>query len=390
MKKIKIAITTNKMVMGGIEKCLIEMINSMHEEQYDITLFLKHNNGELINNIPKHVKKVVIFEENISNKKRIINEIKKLNIIKGFKIGFFTFLSSKTKNLAKSYKYICKTIDNIDEEFDIAISYSTPTSFSVVYTMDNIKAKKKAVWIHSDLNQYRDFLKKYENYYSKYDEIYSVSKLGCEKILNIFPNKLKSVSTFYNIISKNKIELLAKIGESFNDDYDGLRIVTVGRLSYEKGQDIIINIVKRLKIQGYNLKWYLIGDGEERINLENNIKINGLEEDIILMGNQDNPYKYIKDCDIYVQPSRQEGYCMTVAEARCLSKPMIITDFNGADEQIENMIDGIIVQREEEKIIDAIKLLINDEYLRDKFKKNLELKMVDTVDEIQKLNKLLI
>ena len=81
---------------------------------------------------------------------------------------------------------------------------------------------------------------------------------------------------------------------------------------------------------------------------------------------------------------------MTVAEARCLSKPMIITDFNGADEQIENMIDGIIVQREEEKIIDAIKLLINDEYLRDKFKKNLELKMVDTVDEIQKLNKLLI
>ena len=329
MKK-KVAIITNKMVMGGIEKSLIEMIKNMSVEEYDITLFLKYDGGELVNNLPKDINKIVIFKENLSNKNRFIYEIKKMNIITALKIGFYTIMSAKTKDFAKSYKYICKTIEKIDEEFDLAISYSTPTSFSVVYTIDNIKAKKKAIWIHSDLDKYKELIKKYENYYTKYDQIYSVSKLGCEKILQIFPEKLKSVSTFYNIISKDKIRRMSNIDKGFNDNYKGFRIVTVGRLSYEKGQDIIINIVKRLKLQGYDLKWYLIGDGEERINLENNIKINRLEEDIILMGNQDNPYKYIKDCDIYVQPSRQEGYCMTVAEARCLGIPMIITNFNGA------------------------------------------------------------
>lgn len=385
----KIAIATNKMVMGGIEKALLKMIDDMKEDEYEITLFLKSVGGELLDSVPTRVKKIIIFEENMTNKKRTIRLLKKKKFGKAFRVGFYTFLSSRTTNFAKSYKYICKTLDSIDEEYDLAISYSTPTAFSVVYTIDKIKAKKKAVWIHSDLDRYRGLIKYYKGYYSKYDQVYSVSKAGCKKIVDIFPGKIKAVSTFYNIISQSNIQLQAKKGDGFKDCYDGIRIVTVGRLSYEKGQDIVINIVKKLKSQKYNVRWYLIGDGEEYTTLEENIKDNNLEEDIVLMGNQDNPYGYIKDCNIYVQPSRQEGYCMTVAEARCLNKPIIITNFNGSDEQINNMKTGIIVERDEKQLIYAIKLLIDNKHIMEKFRSNLKLKQIDTEKEIDKLKQLL-
>lgn len=385
----KIAITTNKMIMGGIEKALLEMINNMREDEYEITLFLKSNGGELIDSVPSRVKKIIIFEENISTKNKIKRFIKRKQIIKAFKVGFYTLMSSRSTNFAKSYKYICKTLDRIDEEYDLAISYSTPTSFSVVYTIDKIKAKKKAVWIHSDLDRYKELIKDYEEYYAKYDQVYSVSNVGCKKIADIFPGKIKSVSTFYNIISQSNIQLQAEKGDDFKDYYDGIRIVTVGRLSYEKGQDIVINIVKELKLQEYNVRWYLIGDGEEYKSLEKNIKDNNLEEDIILMGNKENPYGYIKDCHIYVQPSIQEGYCMTVSEARCLNKPMIITDFNGSYEQINNMKTGIIVERDEKQLINAIKLLIDDKHIMEAFKNNLELNEVDTKKEMDKIKALL-
>ena len=124
-------------------------------------------------------------------------------------------------------------------EYDLAIAYHTPASFPVVYLMNNIKAKIKAAWIHSDVSQYERELHPYKDLYQKYDKIFCVSKYAMDKFIEMFPNLKEKTSVFYNILDKNKLRFNVNKDEGFNDKFDGTRILTVGRLTSQKGQDII-------------------------------------------------------------------------------------------------------------------------------------------------------
>lgn len=123
-----------------------------------------------------------------------------------------------------------------------------------------------------------------------------------------------------------------------------------------------------------NLRWYLIGDGKEKENLEYLIKKNNLEDRIILLGTIGNPYPYFKECDIYVQPSRHEGYCITLAEARLFNKAIVTTDSVGAKEQIVDGETGLIVKFDKFEIYNAIKKIIENKqlgiYITDNLKKD--------------------
>ena len=133
----------------------------------------------------------------------------------------------------------------------------------------------------------------------------------------------------------------------------------------------------------------MIGEGSERIKLEKLMQNYDVDDCFILLGSSDNPYPYIKQCDIYVQPSRFEGYCITLAEARILKKAIITTNFFGAQEQIVDGETGLIVNFDEEKLYDSIKKLIIDTKLRMKFEENLAKEKIDTFNEMRKLYDLL-
>ena len=114
------------------------------------------------------------------------------------------------------------------------------------------------------------------------------------------------------------------------------RILTVGRISEEKGQQVAIAALKLLLDRGYVLKWYFVGDGDNRDCCEQLAEEYGIRDNVVFLGVQTNPYGYMKDCDVYVQPSRHEGYCTTVNEAKFLCKPIVCTDVSGSDEMIAN------------------------------------------------------
>lgn len=387
----KICIVTKKLVTGGIEKALIEMIKNLKDSNNNlkIVLFIMHEGGELEKSIPNNVEIRYIFDNKLSNKERAINEIKSGRYIKASKRVIFTALSARTKNVFKSYKLICKTVSSINEEFDLAISYHTPISFPIIYTIDKINAKKKVAWIHSDLNQYKGLIEKYKGYYSKYDQFFCVSKEGVEKFKIIFPNMASKVSVFYNSIYKDKIKKLSLEEAEVDNTFKGITIATVGRLSREKGYDFIVNILKKLLSDNHDVRWVCVGDGLEYKEIEKKIKFNNLKENIILTGNKENPYPYIKNCDIYVQPSRYEGYCTTVTEAKCLEKPMVVTNVNGMKEQIINNKNGIITEVDENQIYNAIEYLIINDNIRDEFHKELCEEEIDTRAEVDKLIKFL-
>ena len=380
------------MNIGGTEKALLTMLNEMDRSKYDITLFMLEEYGGFLNQIPDGIK--VMYLKEYKTLKKFINDppqlvakelIKNRKIIKGLSVLFVYIISKLMKDISIYYKYILSNVDTLNEEYDIAIAYAGPMDFISYFVINKIKSKKRVQWIHFDISKIGFNVNFAKKIYDKFDKVFVVSNEGKDKLINFLPSLKDKTEVFFNIISCKMIEKMSYEGEGFSDDFDGTRILTVGRLSKEKGQDLIIPVLKKLKENGYKVRWYCIGEGKIRDEYEKLIKEKNLENNFILLGANPNPYPYIKKSDIYVQTSRHEGYCLTLAEAKCLCKPIVTTNFIGAYEQIEDEINGFIVNQNEDDIYGKIKLIIDNKAISDKFIKNLESIVLDTTDDVNKL-----
>ena len=136
--------------------------------------------------------------------------MKKGKFISAFRIGWYTNLAKNAKTVYEQEMYHSKMLPILETEYDLAIAYHTPASFPVVYVMNNIKAKNKVAWIHSDVSQYERELRPYKDFYQKYDKIFCVSKYAMNKFIEMYPNLKEKTSVFYNILDKNKLNLMSK------------------------------------------------------------------------------------------------------------------------------------------------------------------------------------
>ena len=160
---------------------------------------------------------------------------------------------------------------------------------------------------------------------------------------------------FHNVVLQEQILGMADTAPTFDDYFDGKRILTVGRLSEEKGQRVAIDALNILLNKGYKVKWYFVGDGNDRDCCEQLAAEYGIIDKVEFLGLQTNPYGYMRDCDVYVQPSRHEGFCITLAEALCFGNPIVATNFTGADEQLRNRENGIVVGMSSDEIAIGVK-----------------------------------
>ena len=166
----------------------------------------------------------------------------------------------------------------------------------------------------------------------------------------MFPRLNSKTEVFYNITNPNEIK---KMADAYPLELRTCEmqvvLVTVGRISEEKGQTVIPQATRLLLEKGYNIIWYLVGTGPIEIEIEEKIKQHDVANNVVLCGRKDNPYPYIKNCDIYVQTSKTEGWGLTVSEAKILNKPIVTTDAGVMREQIENGINGIITKNDSER-----------------------------------------
>ncbi|HAT4110849.1 glycosyltransferase [Clostridium perfringens] len=377
------------MNIGGTEKALINMLHELQKEKYKVTVLLLEKYGGFLDQIPDWVE--VKYLSEYKNLKKYINEPPKKNVkellskkeyINAFNL-FLSYCISKLKDdISYYYKYLLTDVSDLEEEYDIAVAYAGPMDFITYFVANKIRAKKRVQWIHFDISKI-GFNKRFaENMYSKFDKIFVVSEEGKNKLNLLIPSLSDKTEVFFNIISSTLIKNMAENEEGFNDNYNGIRILTVGRLSREKGQDITISVLEKLIKQGYEVRWYCIGEGNMRKELEDMIKNKNLQDNYILLGSKRNPYPFMKECDIYVQSSRHEGYCITLAEARCFNNPIITTNFIGANEQIIHEKNGLICECNENEIYKAIKKIIGDKEVIFK----LENENIDTVIEIRKID----
>lgn len=400
MKKILFIINT--MGRAGAETALIELLRKFTEYKgYQIDLFVMLPQGELFSRIPDGVRvlnKKVSHESVLSSKGRVktIGCIAKKFFynLTGFRLlGYFfsNFYEQMKMKRFQPDKLLWRLISDgtppPNEQYDLAVAYLEGAS--TYFAADKVSAKHKVAFIHIDYIMAGYTQKLDRGCYESIDRIFTVSKEVGSQFLKVYPQYENKISIFHNFLDVDGIRKKAELGKAFDDDYTGVRLVTVGRLHYQKGYDIAIKALKLMVDAGRNIRWYVLGEGPERATLERQISDCGLKERFILLGVKDNPYPYIKQADIYVHATRFEGKSIAVEEAQILGKVIVASDCTGNTEQIIPEYDGILLSLSSERLASEILRVLDDEQLQKKLSGNVLKKNFYHDEDMQKLISLL-
>ncbi len=365
----KILILSHAMEIGGAERALLGLLENIDTEKYEVDLFLLRHQGELLPLIPKNI--------------RLLPEIPEYTVLarpmqQTLKEGFvrLTFARAYGKWKAKRYdrkhgytesftaldyshKYVKHLMPPIqpDTEYDLAISFLTPHYF----VAEKVRAKKKIAWIHTDYSFVHIDTDSELKIWGVYDHIASISEDVTTGFLKAFPSLSDKIVLIENILPKTLIDKQAQALPEDSLCVGGRwSLLSVGRFSYQKNFENVPAICKKIVELGCDVNWYLVGYGGDEPLIRQKIEETGMQDRVIILGKKENPYPYIKACDLYVQPSRYEGKCVAVREAQMLGKPVVITDYPTSGSQLENGVDGVVVPLDNEACAQGIAALLSD------------------------------
>lgn len=403
MAKVKILVVGITMNCAGTEKSFLSFLSCLDFERFDVTLLLAKRDGLLLDQLPKKVKVIVMEKYGdmflLSGKnaaKTLIDCFVKENPFTLFEIFpyFIRTLLTKGEKRAsaatKMWIHFMGKMPEIKEEYDVAVAYwGDRTMF---YMCDKVKAKKKIAWLHFDYkNPPRDD-DIYRPYFEKCDKVVTVSVAIDESLRSQLPEISSRCVMMENITNPRQIWDLALRGETFPDThFNGKRILTIGRIGEQKGLDMVVPVLKRLREENYNIRWYVLGDGEKEYkeHLSEMLVDAGVADMMLFLGTTPNPYSYLRDCDIYAQPSRHEGKPISVEEAKIMFKPILASDYLSAREQLENGELGIICPISSDGIYEGIKKLLDSPRLCDSFTEKLSKRKFGNSYEIDKFYSML-
>lgn len=387
------------MEIGGAERALLGLLEAIDKEQYDVDLFLMRHNGELLKYVPNAVhimpeKKpydclaipiVQVLKQRqfrlaigrLIGKHRATNRVKKLNLNDQNDVA-----------LEFSHKYTLPCMPLISEkEYDLAVSFLTPHYF----VAKKVKAQKKVAWIHTDYSTIQVDVQSQFPMWDAYDRIISISEACTASFMKVFPILENKIDLIENI---QPVDMILKQADEFEVGWempdDGtIKILSVGRFSNAKNFDNVPDICRRILKKGVDIRWYLIGYGGDEPLIRQRISEAGMEDRVIILGKKENPYPYMKSCDLYVQPSRYEGNCVCVHEAQLLNKPVVISRYPTSGSQLRDGIDGIIVSMDNEGCAEGIYSVLKNQALRDKLIQGTQQYDYSNRQEVEKLLKLI-
>lgn len=355
--KPRILILMHYMELGGAESALLGLLQSVNPARVDVDVFLYDHRGELMKYIPTD--KVNLLPEVTAYK---MIERPFMECVKSGHIGVALgrWLAKKTvdkspvpagKDNIRIYTRVADWVEHFvpkiqpDVEYDLAISFLMPHN----YVVKKVRAKKKLGWIHTDYSTVHVDVKRELPVWGQLDYIASISEEVGEKFVETFPTLKDKIVPVENILSSRFIRQRAEEEViSLDSNPSTIKLLTIGRFSNPKKMEEIPVICRKIVDAGIDIKWFIIGYGSVEIEQEvrHNAQREGVTDRVILLGKKENPYPYIKACDIYVQPSRYEGKSITVREAQILCKPVIVTNYPTASSQIQSGLDGVIVPLE--------------------------------------------
>jgi len=391
MKK-KLLFVIPSLGAGGAEKSLVNLLNTIDETRFSVDLFMFSHEGLFISQLPHWINILPIdldlqkFKQPLPNS--IITFIKNGQIkMAAHRFLFYLknrFIKNKGKAEQYSWQHLRSACPYLPTHYDSAIGFLEKTSN--YFIIDCVNADSKFAFVHTtysnlDLNQDFDL-----RYFNQFKKIALVSPECADDFRETLPTLSNRVVVMPNIVS---VELIHSLSLNECDNSREKVIISVGRLEEVKGFDLAIEAAKILVKRKITFHWAVIGEGSERYNLQSMIDSHGLSDYFTLIGLRDNPYPYMRSAKIFVQPSRYEGKSMAVDEAKILAKPIVLTNFSTAKDQIDHNENGLIVDMTPEAIAAGIEKYLSDANFTEKIIASLRMQNFGTEHEISKFYQLI-
>ncbi len=388
-----IIIVSHALEIGGAERSLIGLLNSIDYSEYEVDLFLLRHEGEFMPMIPKQVNLLPSKKQYSFLAKPIVSVIKQggLSVAFGRFVGKYKAKSYiKKHNLPRnpgveleySHKYTARYMPKIsNKKYDIALSFLTPHYFAKGKT----DAKLKMAWIHTDYTKLSIDVDSELKMWNAYDKIVAVSDKCKENFIKVFPTLKEKVIVIENILSQDFVReqaAMEDVSSEIPENKDGINVLSVGRFEIAKNFTELPEIISKLDLP---VKWYLIGYGGQEEIIRDKIKEYNVEDKLIVLGKKTNPYPYMKACDVYAQLSLYEGKAVTVREAQMIYRPVVITDYPTARSQIKDGVDGKIIPLKIDACIEELRKFLLDKEQQKKLSDNCKEMNFGNEDEVEKI-----
>lgn len=344
---MKILFLIHDLGPGGAEKVLVNLVNNMDPEKFDITVMALFGGGVNEQFLKPHVRYISCFKNMIRGNSHLM----------------------KLMSPAALHKWLIK------EKYDVEVSYLEGPSARIISGCPNAETKLIS-WIHVEQHTRECAAKAFRSYgeslrcYKKFHITVCVSEYVKRDFFSLYPD-LEDVRVLYNTNETNQI--IENSREAVEPDLfkEGeIRLCGVGKLMPIKGFDRIARIHKRLRNEGYPVHTYILGEGGERQKIEAYVNENGLSDSFTLLGYRTNPYKYVANCDLFLCASTAEGFSTAATEALIVGTPVCTVDVSGMKEMLgENNEYGIVTENSEDALYQGIKKLLDDTDLLAHYKK---------------------
>ena len=358
-EKIKVLFRHRSMEMGGVEKVILSLLNNLNKEKFEMTLQVSLYQGELRDKVPSDIRYIKNNKGKEDFSRQSLTRTFQL-LVRNLKVRLFNLFPSISDKIY------------LKEKFDIEIATSY-TDFEFVLNSSN-KFSKKIGWFHSDITfpKLQPAVPKILNQIPKFDYFIFGSQQTKDIFTQTYPNfKLPENQVILNAIP---IEEIKQKAVEFVPDF-GTKdpvFVSVGRLHSRKGYHKLIEVHNKLIKDGFAHKIIIIGDGEEKDNLENLTKMYGVQNSFVLLGSLLNPYPYVKNADFFVMPSESEGWPLIIADTLILKKPILSTAVGGIPEMIRHLENGYLINYDTDEMYNAMKEFLSNTDVIEKIKKGLE------------------
>ena len=358
MKK-KILFVTKALWIGGIETALINLLNNLDYNKYEVSLLVVKAELDVKDRICPQCKILVVDRDVM------------ITFNKPYKYKRLFHLTEETEHPSKLHQALMWTVPIIkcvenglyidyiksllkNQYYDTVVIYSDIVAELAVRA---INADQYLMFYHHGAMRhvYHDRIA-----YKKCKKIIAVSQNLAQRLQAFVPQYANKIIVIHNLTDVS--EIIRKGKEVCDDTFDPNRynIVSVGRIAYEKGMDIAVAACNELVNRGFkNIKWWIIGGGPATQEIMEQICALNIENYISLVGMKKNPYPYIRQADLYVQPSRIEAFGLTIKEAMVFGKKIIATNTDGAREILAD--EKLLCDSDEHCLADAIEMQIQQD-----------------------------
>lgn len=389
MKK-SILFVINTLGRGGAEVALLALLNRPEMAAYDVSLYVLLGQGELVSRLPENVHLLNSRYDDSdvlsrNGKKRLARHLSAMLLRRGAVFRCVPEIAKNAFAMKKSgrvrpdkllWRALAVGAPASKKEYDLAVAFIE--GGAAHYVAERVKARCKVGFIHVDLVEAGYTAQLDRGCYDTFRRIFCVSEDVHASYLTLYPEHRDKTEVLYNVLDTDWILRKAREPGGFSDGFGGVRFLTIGRLVAQKALDVSVEALSLLKARGIRAQWTVLGEGEERPQLEALIREKGLTEEFLLPGVVDNPYPYLRQTDIYLHCSRFEGRSVALAEAMFLGCAVIATDCSGNRGQVTNGVDGLLVPLEAKEIADAAERLLKDSEMRESLKRNAAAKAPDS------------